>query len=310
MVRKTATLILFLFIANVYGQVTGDVFVVNKDRDVFYVHYTPEINNSDAFDYQRISSKLSFPLFRKRLSLFNTVGMDYHSFSFGNQSQPSILNAKEEYFNLNYSLLANYKISKNWSVNALLMPYANGSFNRSLESDDIHFNGLLFAEKRFTSKNKQNTYLLSFGIGYLTLSGEKRVNPVVNFMGMIGHKLTFAIGLPNTYVKYDFNRKHSIKVLGDLNDFSFRLTNQRDNDLYANVSQSVFTTVSAGLEYNYWLSRSIGILVRGTHSVFEKYEFHDTNDEVIYGMDVPLKAYLSVGLKVNPFRGRKPKIVK
>ncbi|SEB82540.1 hypothetical protein SAMN04489761_1884 [Tenacibaculum sp. MAR_2009_124] len=310
MVRKTTTLILFLFIANIYGQVTGDVFVVNKDRDAFYVHYTPEVNNSDAFDYQRVSSKLSFPLMKKRLSLFNTIGMDYHSFSFGAQKQPSILDSREEYFNINYSLLANYKISKNWSLNALLMPHANGSFNRGLESDDFHFNGILFAEKRFTSKNKQNTYLLSFGVGYLTLSGEKRVNPVVNFMGSIGHKLTFAVGLPNTYVKYDFNRKHSIKVLGDLNDFSLQLTNERDNGQYANVSQSIFTTVSAGLEYNYWFSKSIGVLVRGTHSVFEKYEFQDSNEEVIYDMDIPLKAYISVGLKVNPFRGRKPRIQK
>lgn len=302
MVKKAAALILCLFVAKTFAQVTGEVFMVDKDRDLFYVHYTPELGTSDSFDYQKVSSKLNFPVIRKRLSIFNTIGVDYHSFSFENSNRPPILSTNEEYFHINYSILANYKISQNWSLNALVMPYINGSFHNKLTSKDIHFNGMLFAEKRFLSRSTKNTYILSFGIGYLTMSGEKRVNPVVNFRGTIGNQLTFALGLPNTYVKYDFNKKHSIKILGDLNDFTLQLDNRRNENEYANLSQSVFTTVSAGLEYNFWITKSIGLLCRGTHSIFEKYEFQDHDKKVLYDVKPPLRAYISVGLKVNPFR--------
>ncbi|WP_435263666.1 DUF6268 family outer membrane beta-barrel protein [Tenacibaculum sp. nBUS_03] len=304
MCRNKIVILAIFLLGKVYGQVTGDVFVLNKDRDMFYLHYTPEINNNVLYDYERISGKLGFkPIFLKKLTLFNTLGMDYHSISFGKES-PSFLANKEQYYNVNYSLLAQYRISRNWSINTLIMPHLVGNFNQKITVDDFKINGILFAEKRFNTKNKNTYFTLAFGLGYLTLSGENTINPVVNIMGNIKNKISFAIGLPNTYVKYNFNDKHSLKVLGDLNDFTTRINtrvivNQPD---YQKVKRSVFTTVSVGAEYNYWLNKSIGVMLRATYSLFEKYEIQNIDDAILFDFSSPSKAYLSVGIKINPFR--------
>ncbi|CAL2085689.1 conserved exported protein of unknown function [Tenacibaculum sp. 190524A02b] len=304
MVRKKIGILFMLLLGKAYGQVTGDVFVSDRDRDMFYAHYTPEINNNQLYDYQRVSTKFSFPLLRsQKFGVFNTIGMDYHSLSY-NSFKPSFLNSKASYYNVNYSVLAQYRIAENWSINALIMPHVIGDFNRELTDNDLKINGILFAEKRFKSKNQQNYYVLSFGIGYLTLSGETMVNPVLNFSGNLRNKITFAVGLPSTYIKYNFNKKHAVKLLGELNDFTVNIDKlvQKRNGSGLRVTKNIFTTALVGVEYNYWLTKSIGILFRGTHSIFEKHEFQNDEDEVIYGFDTSLKSYISVGLRINPFR--------
>ncbi|WP_299162001.1 DUF6268 family outer membrane beta-barrel protein [uncultured Tenacibaculum sp.] len=300
---KKIVIVVLLFIGKAYGQVTGDVFVLDKDRDMFYLHYTPEIQDNSLYDYQRISAKLGLPpITFNRIALYNTVGTDYHSISYKDNKLP-LLREKEKYYNVNYSLLAQYRISRNWSLNALFMPHVIGNFNEKVTSSDLNINGILFAEKRFTSKNAKNYYILSFGVGYLTLSGKTMVNPIVNFMGSINNKITFAVGLPNTYIKYNFNKRHAIKLLGDLNDFTVDINKPlvQNQPNSAAIDRSVFTTVTVGAEYNYWVSKSIGLMIRATHSVYEKYDFEDINEKVIYGYDTQLRGYFSAGIKIKPF---------
>ncbi|WBX77623.1 DUF6268 family outer membrane beta-barrel protein [Tenacibaculum ovolyticum] len=304
MIRKKIVIVALFLICKIYGQVTGDVFVLNEDRDMFYLHYTPEIQDNSLYDYQRMSTKFGIPpIVFNKVALYNTIGMDYHSIAYKGNKLP-FLRDKEKYYNINYSLLAQYRISRNWSVNALFMPHVVASFNDKMTTDDLNVNGILFAEKRFRRKGSNNYYVLTFGVGYLTLSGETTVNPVVNFMGNINNKITFAVGLPNTYVKYNFNKKHAIKILGDLNDFTANINrplvqNQPNATI---VDRSIFTTVSAGIEYNYWVSKNIGLMIRGTHSVYEKYGFEDANENEVYKYDTKLRGYLSVGIKIKPFK--------
>ncbi|WP_299123315.1 DUF6268 family outer membrane beta-barrel protein [uncultured Tenacibaculum sp.] len=301
---KKIVIVVLFFACKIFGQVTGDVFVLDKDRDLFYFYYTPEIHDNSLYDYQRISTKLGLPpITFNKIALYNTIGVDYHSILFKNNQQP-LLSEKEKYYNVNYSLLAQYRISRNWSLNALFMPHVIGNFNEKVTNNDFKINGILFAEKRFISKNTKNYYVLSFGVGYLTMSGKTMVNPIVNFMGSINEKLTFGIGVPNTYVKYNFNKRHAIKLLGDLNDFTVNinkplLLNQPNNTI---IDKSVFTTVTAGIEYNYWINKNIGFMIRATHSVYEKYEFQDIDEEVIYGYDTKLRGYFTTGIKIKPFK--------
>ncbi len=304
MFRKKIVIIAIALLGKVYGQVTGDVFVLDRDRDVFYAHYTSDISDNSLFDYQRVSSKLSFsPIGVNKLAFYNTVGVDYHSIQYGIY-KPSFLREKERYYNVNYSLLAQYGIAKNWSLNALIMPHLIGSFNDQIKTDGFKINGMLFAEKRFNTKNKNTYYIFSFGVGYLTLAGKTRINPVVNIKGNVNDKISFALGLPSTYVKYDFDTKHAVKLVGDLNDFSVRIENpflvNQENNM--SVLTSVFTTISVGIEYNYWFTKRMGIMVRGTHSVFEKHAFEDATGAYVSGFSVPLKSYLSAGVKINVFR--------
>lgn len=303
MVEKKLVIIALFLISSVFGQVTGDVFVLNEDRDMFYVHYTPEIDVNSLYEYERVSGKFGFsPIKMNKIVLYNTIGMDYHSL-INKSNNLSFLGKKEKYYNLNYSLLAQYRISKSWSINGLFLPHIIGDFNNELTREDLNINGILFAEKRFQSKRNKNYYVLSFGVGYLTLSGKTVVNPVVNFMGSINNKITFVVGLPNTYVKYNFNKKHSLKFLGDLNDFTIRVDKSFTQGQLNNVivDRSIFTTVTAGIEYNYWFTKNIGVMARATHSLYERYNFKDANGNVLYEYDTNLRAYFTLGLKIKVF---------
>ena len=76
MFRKKIAVIAVFLLGKTYGQITGDVFVLNRDRDLFYAHYTPDISDNSSFDYQRLSGKLGFaPIFLNKLAFFNTIGM-------------------------------------------------------------------------------------------------------------------------------------------------------------------------------------------------------------------------------------------
>ncbi|CAL2101883.1 conserved exported protein of unknown function [Tenacibaculum sp. 190130A14a] len=301
-VRRIVVIALFLA-SSMFGQVTGEVFVPNEDRDMFYVHYTPEIEDNSLYEYERISGKFGFrPIKIGKINFYNTIGMDYHSI-FNKNNNLSFLRGKEKYYNINYSLLTQYRVSRSWTINALFLPHVIGNFNDELTEEDVNINGILFAEKIFKSKRNKNYYVLSFGVGYLTLSGKTLVNPVVNFTGNINNKVTFTVGLPNTYIKYNFNKKHSIKLLGDLNDFTMRVNKPFiQNQLNSvRVHKSIFTTVTAGIEYTYWLSKNVGIMGRGTHSVYEKYSFEDVNENVLYEYDTNLRSYVTLGLKIKAF---------
>ena len=43
-------------------------------------------------------------------------------------------------------------------------------------------------------------------------------------------------------------------------------------------------------------------MIRATHSVYEKYDFEDINEKVIYGYDTQLRGYFSAGIKIKPFQ--------
>ena len=70
-----------------------------------------------------------------------------------------------------------------------------------------------------------------------------------------------------------------------------------------NLDKAIFTSVSAGIEYNYWVLSSLGIMLRATKSVWSTYEVKDTNNERIYKFNTAFEApFISIGIKFNPIR--------
>lgn len=302
MIRNSLFLLLLLFVSKSYGQVNGEVFVL--DRDVFYCHYTPSIVEDNLFNYQKASLRLSIPPVKfKKLALYNTVGIDYHQFSYKKEAS-ALSDDLNNFYNINYSLLMQYQLTTKWKMNLLALPHILSSLTGSLESKDVRINGILFAERTFKNNTPNRVYKLSFGVAYLTLSGKTTINPVLNFMAQVNDKFSFVLGLPNTYVKYNFNKKHSLKLLADLNDFSAHVNSSvyLDENKTTKVDKAVFTTISTGLEYNYWVTNNWGILVRTLHGVYENYQLENSSGNTVYDFDSTLKPYATIGIKFNPLR--------
>jgi len=283
------------------AQVTGELNVL--DRDVAYIQYTPPIAATDDFDYQRLSTRLNLPpMMGEKLSVFPALGLDVHNFSYKDDAVDRAFSELDQFYNINLSIFSQYKFSDKWSLNGLMSPFLLSNFAGGLSSDDFDFNGYIFAEKTFMRK-KGGYLMLDFGVGYLTLNGTTTVNPIINLKGRLNEEWSFVLGLPNTYVKWDLHSKHSLKVLGEINDFSANLSSSNEFAGLTDVDRAVFTTISAGLEYNFWATPTLGIMLRAVQPVFSDYELRDSNEDAIQGFeadfDLPM---ISFGVKFNPIR--------
>ncbi|PKV51025.1 hypothetical protein ATE84_3094 [Aquimarina sp. MAR_2010_214] len=299
MIKKVCILSLLL-IFKIHSQVNGEVFVLDEDRDIFYLYYTPSIMKDDLFEYQKVNMKLGLPPIKMNtITIYNTIGVDYHHFKY-QSGVPEFSNSTDRFYNINYSLLLKYKISENWSFNALTMPHIISNLKGNIEADDLNINGIVFIEKTFHKKNSTGYYKLTFGAGYLTMAGKTSITPTVNLMARVNDKLSFVLGIPNTYIKYNLNDKHSIKFLGDLNDFSANL-NTPIHLRNTEIDRAIYTSISAGLEYNYSINSSLGIMARGLYSVYDNYELQDSNENTVFDFNPKSKPSITVGIKFNPF---------
>ncbi|MEN0002793.1 MAG: DUF6268 family outer membrane beta-barrel protein [Bacteroidota bacterium] len=283
------------------AQVTGEVNVL--DRDMFYFHYTPPNVISDDFEYQRFSGKLSLPPIRiGQLSLFNTFGLDVHRFNYKDDSIGESSSALDQFYNINYSLVAAYRLSDKWSINAIVSPFITSNLEEDLSSDDVGINGNLFAE--YTLMRRRGGYFkFGAGVTYVTFNGTPQLVPLTHIKARLNEQWSFVLGIPNTYVKWDINNKHSIKVLADLNDFSANLSGPTAVSQLDQADRAVFTVVSAGAEYNYWVTPSVGILFRVTQAVWNDYELRDADDQSLHDFDADFKQpFVSIGIKFNPIR--------
>jgi len=298
-IKRILLFAIILVVFDLNGQVN-----LKEDRDVFSVYYTPELKGDGLFGYQKGGINLSLPpIAFNRLTFYSTIRLEFHQFSYKNEAT-AFSEEMEKFYSIQYSLLAKYQLSKNWSLNGVALPRLVSNFTNGIKMDNIQINGVAFVGKKFNTKSPNRYFHLTVGVGYLTLAGKTTINPVVNFMGKVNEHVSFVIGIPNTYVTYNFNKKHAVRLLGALNDF----TSPINTPLFVNTSKTqkiehvIFTEASVGLEYNYWFTKSIGILLRGTHTVFSEFKLEDVHEHSLYDFNATLKPYVTLGIKFNPFR--------
>lgn len=283
------------------AQVTGEVNVL--DNDVFYIQYLQQNEFLEGVKYQKGSARFSFPFIRKeRFSVFSSIGFDTHDFNFENIQELGNTDGLERFYNANLSNLLQFKLSEKWSLNAVLSPFLISNFEDGVSSDNFNFNGNFFAERTFLRKNG-GYFQLGIGVGYMTLNGTTQVTPITQLKARLNEKWSFVVGLPNAYLKWDFHEKHSLKLLGDLNDFTSKLDEESFGLPEGDADELVFTTISGGIEYNYWFTKAFGLMVKGTYPVWGNYEIRDIDGNTSIDFDAEFdQPFISVGLKFNPRR--------
>jgi len=286
------------------AQVIGDVNVL--DRDVANIQYTPIIT-TDEYSYQRFSSKLGGPpISFKKNTIFVAGGFDLHSFNYSDKTLLPNTSPFEKIFNINVSVLANHKFNDKWSFNILALPHLLSNSQNGVNSSDLNINGMVFLEYTYIRK-KSGYFKFGFGPGYQTLYGNTKISPIVFVKGRFNEHISLVAGMPNTYVKFDFNDKHSLKGLVDINDFSTNLNNyflaDSVNTPALEVKKAVFTVVSIGMEYNYWIKPPIGFMIRISHDIWSEYELRNNDNENVHALNSSFnRPFISIGLKFNPIR--------
>ncbi|MEO1484410.1 MAG: DUF6268 family outer membrane beta-barrel protein [Bacteroidota bacterium] len=283
------------------AQVTGEVNVM--DNDFFYIQYLQQNEFLEGVKYQKGTARFSFPMLRReKFSVFSSLGFDSHDFNFEDTQTLGSTNDLERFYNANISTVLQYKLSDKWSINAVLSPFLISNFEGGISSDNFNFNGNAFVERTFIRKNG-GYYLLGFGIGYMTLNGTTQVTPITQLKARLNEKWSFVLGLPNAYLKWDFHEKNSLKLLGDLNDFTAKLNTDSGLLNDGATEELVFTTISGGIEYNFWFTDSFGLMVKGTYPVWGNYELRDGDGNMTVDFDADFnQPFFSLGIKFNPIR--------
>lgn len=283
---------------NVTAQVGGEVNVL--DRDIFYLHYTSPNAISNDFNYQKWNTKFSFlPIKFNKLALFNTIGFDLHQFDYSADFEQINTNEITRFYNVNYSLFMNYKLSEKWSLNTLIAPFLLSNLKGDFSFNDFNLNGNVYVERTFFKK-KIGYIQVGLGVGYMTLNGKTQIIPISQVKARY-KKWSFVLGLPNAYVKCDIHKRHSLKILGDLNDFSANLSGSKS--FSENNQKAVFTTIATGLEYDFWLTSNVGIMFKSTYTIWGDYKIRDTNNDSLFDFETSFnKPFISVGIKFNPIR--------
>lgn len=286
--------LLFIFSSYLLSQVNGDVNVSDRDRDSFYLSRINQLDNN-KYDYKRSSIRFSIPPIRfGKILIINDLGVDQHKFDFGDNAY--FENDKlDPAYNINHTLLVSYQISKSLSLNTILTPHV--IFSDEIELDDLKWNGNIILEKEFFGGTNQRSLKVSGGIGYQTLFGETTIASIINVRGYLSQSVSFAMGLPNSYVNFNLSNTHSIKILAELNDISVKLlsNNEHRNTLIHN-------SVLIGFEYNYWLFNQLAFSVRCLYSMKDKFTVDNHLGIELHNFNPISKPYIGIGIKFNPLK--------
>ena len=275
-------LLSFIFI--VYGQVNGDVNVLNKDRSSLLIQSMQ--SSHSLFRHRKLTVRTSLPAIQiKRLMMVHQFGADIHQFRYKTYFPTS--EQFEQVHNFNYSLFTSFKLRNAWSINQSLSAFYIASSANTFHFKDIKINGNIFAESPI---NKQ--FIFSFGVGYQTLFGKTSIVPTLHLKGHLQKKLSFALGLPNSYIKYDLNWQHTIAIIAAINDFE---TVSKPNKL-------VYGSVDIGLKYMFWLNTHWALTTQLSYPVFQTHKISTDHNKVLQDLTLPTCTTLGLGIQFNPFR--------
>jgi hypothetical protein len=258
------------------------------------IDYTLAPLSEDGVDFSKASAKLRLPTQLKKGLLLNSFGVDYYKLNYSNSFDIQT-NELEKLYAINYSIGYVRPLTAKWILMGQVGTSLSSNFTSSISSDDFTFRGGIVVIKRGGTLEAPSRLVL--GLNYSTITGAPRVIPVISYTKKVNDTFSYGIGFPNTYAKYDFNDKHSLKSLIWINGFYSNLGNPILVDADIEAEKASYRAVSFGLEYNYLLNSNISLILKGGYSVSNEYHLLDTNNNEVYDFDTTPEPYFSVGLK-------------
>ncbi|WP_196893384.1 DUF6268 family outer membrane beta-barrel protein [Aureivirga marina] len=265
-----------------------------QDREFFRFSY--KLNPMGDVEMNETSVRFTIPTkISEDKFLFHTIGGSYYDFSYHDTFYFQTENL-ENIYSFHYTLAYNQKVSENWRMHMYARIALNSNLEGSLSTSDFFPTGGMVFNKR--KGGKTNFSNLSLGVAYTTRLGKPRVIPVIKYYKQINAFMAYNIGLAETFFKYSFDQRKSLKFGIQLNGFNANIS----NSLYVDGKQAsniVFSTGNLGLEYNYKLSESWSIFGRGGYSLWNTYALEDDDYNKVYEFDTTTNWFFSTGIKFN-----------
>lgn len=279
----------FLYIIFVFFAATFSAQAQEEDEASIEFGYsiTPKENSIgvQAFTF-------SMPVYGKELgetTLF--AGVDYGLSNFNYDEHINLPKDLNSFHSFTLQLGVFQTLKKNWDLSAMFMPTLNTNFKHSIVVDDILWTGGIFVSKYFEKKYPST---LTFGVGNFPYGGRPAILPFVSYEIEI-KKFVFNFGFPDTEITYYNNERSSINasLLFAGNSFYF---GQEDGNLLAGQSDKIdFSSIIAGVGYDYLISENFGIYLRAGYEFSRTYQLLSPENETVISFDLGNTLNINVG---------------
>jgi len=277
--------ILSLMTFNAHGQFYEGVALID---------YAIAPTSEDGVDFSKISAKYSYPKKLKKGVLINSVGVDYFQMNYDSHFEIETQDL-ENLYNINYNLRYVYPLDSKWVLMGQVGASLSSNLRNSIQSDDFIFTGGINAIKRGGTLDNPSRLLLGFN--YVTLTGKPRVLPMISYVKKVNDTFSYGLGFPNTYAKFNFNEKNSLKSLIWVNGFYTNLSNPIFINANMEAKKASFRALLLGLEYGHLLNKRTSIILKGGYTLSNEYLLLDMNNNEVYNFNTTSEPYFSIGLK-------------
>ncbi|MRI00065.1 hypothetical protein GH721_05890 [Kriegella sp. EG-1] len=200
-----------------------------------------------------------------------------------------------ENFN-SFSLKFTYQrsLNDNWALNVMGESQVASNFDRSeINAEDVFFNAMISLDKY----NEEQNSIWTFGATYDIKYGLYFPIPIIAYTKRINEAWAYKIGLPESRVKWSFAENHNLVGFATLTGFTGNLNDEIEvyKEDYTGVLRQ--TSFVLGLGYEFSIMQKFKATLRGGHTVYNRMQLQNYNNDEIYDFDMANSFYVNVGVK-------------
>lgn len=289
-------LILFANLLNAQSQMMPSdprdgIDVVGVD-----VGYLPNLGEHSVTNYG-INLNLMKPVSNWMIGF--GVNYEYLHFDFDESDVDTDLSGYEKLHSIRTNLLVRKPLKNNWSIMVSAGPNIMSTLDGGINTEDVIFNTLSAATKRWGDFSKNTTLMI--GVLYGSQLGRPMFIPAINVRRQVNEKLSFMFGIPMTGIDYRIDDQNRISL------------NMRPQGVYANNpnpnliengemlenTKLRFNGLNTQLSYRRKLSSNISAVAEGGYVPASILSIEDSSNNELLDLDPNAGAYFKVGLRFS-----------
>ncbi len=194
----------------------------------------------------------------------------------------------------------------NWRFGIKFGPKFQSDFENGLQSDDILYDGAVYAikDKKNDTTGGNKPYRLVLGLSYSNTPGRNFPLPILNYYKEFRPNWTYTLGVPKTNVRHYLNDTHKDalqafatldNVYANIQENFVPISNQNAD---GKVAESIQETIGLlGLGYEHFFTKHLLFYGYAAHSVYNDFRLEDGDGNKIYKINTENSPYFRAGLK-------------
>ena len=271
----------------------------SQERNFFNSNYTFVPSRLNQVDFNHLKIQVNIPV-KSKLGMFtNSLTFNHYKFNYDSNLILYTQSIRQLY-RINYGVNYLKDLSDTWKMGARFVVGTQSNFQSKLSDEDFNLGGGLFFMKQIQKEKSKSQWV--FGINYTNALGEQRLLPMIGYSKHYSSGSSFAIGFPNTFYKYQLDKKNSVKILAEAQGFYMNIADNPIIDENTSISKASFLSGLLGLEFNRKIDDNWTVVLKTSYSFLNEYSVLDLNENEIYDFNLSPVLYISTGIKFNLLR--------